>query len=166
MWMSRLNSEAQGRSFPEKWTENAVRSFDEFFTEHHPEQLKERTFHCWCYVYSNELLLTLSLSHIKNEISPLTLMLSMDLDESLLDSDQKIRSLLNGMTEFAGEFFQEQLITTERLEVEQEEDSIYYPEWQSYNYKKIDLHYKVTRENIELSFIADELLKANNRADQ
>ena len=97
-------------------------------------------------LYKSELLVIASLVDPNNETSlPTSYFVSMDLDEG-----QDHTKLLNTLVDSIGAFYDQYFAYDEWMD--------YQDMWKDEKFKDLDIFVKVTRENVELTIQADQLL--------
>lgn len=101
--------------------------------------------------YPDEVVISVSYIDTKNSsLTPVTYQASSDLT-SAVAAEKLMETLVDSIGMFFDSFFTQA----------SDQEDIYIPRWQEEKYKKIALYYRVTRENVALSFMADQLLKDN-----
>jgi hypothetical protein len=107
------------------------------------------TFEVHGFSYPDEVTMTASLVNIHDELlPPTTYHVSADLDDST-----KMDRLLDDLVDSMGVFFDNYFSTADWDEFQ--------TRWEEMKYKKLNLFYKITRENISVSLYADQLLGDN-----
>ena len=130
---------------PEDWKQEVTALLDDIYKKD-LEKLN-KTFIVHGTTYPNELCIGGSLLDRNDGLTaPIAYLMSADLDK---DSD--VKKLISALVDSVGAFFDEFFST--------EDWSDYQTRWEDTTFSKFTFFYKVSRENIALSIIGDELLK-------
>lgn len=157
--LARKAQQKPPKNFPADWLEEVTQIlktvyFDKFKND-------SRTFEIWGHLYDDELLLILSLADNYNPASiPTTLFLSVDIEPKV-----KMKPLLNKLLDASGTFF-DTYFKTNQSGNDNDEDDLYFANWDEAEIGKQPFFYKVTRENITQSMEADKLLKDSGFFDE
>ncbi len=141
---------AEGVSFPEQELENINRCLDEQFTQSYPISMENKTFQTYGQIFPDEILLITTLISDKNAASPISLFVSKAVSTEEIDDTQAAKKALESMVELVGIFFDEVLSTKDW--------SNFTLAWVEEDYKNSTFFLKSTRENIELTLQANQLL--------
>lgn len=139
-----------GVSFPEQELENINRCMEEQFTLLYPISLEDKAFQTYGHIFSNEILLIITLVDTKSGSLPITFFISKDMEIEQIDDSKKAKKTLDNMVELAGIFFDEVLSNIEW--------NNYILAWTEEDYKGQTYYIKTSRENIELTLQANQLL--------
>jgi len=142
--LSRKDQQSPGKAVPGQWCEK----LENVLKENYRNQIQSlgKKIEVYALTYENELFLAASLvESIDTSTSPVTLSLSIDLDEKSEPKDI-LDNLVNSMAIFFDEYFST-------------------PNWDDYStiwseatHEKQKFYYQVTRENIGLTIKANQLL--------
>ena len=146
--LSRKDHTEKGIPLPESWCKNLEETLKEVYED--KKQNSKKTFCVQGFTYPNEVLAAVSFFDSENDnMIPVTVILSADLSES-----EGSESLLKSIIDSFGVLFDEVF--------SQEDWNDYYADWRELKAKKKTLFYQITRENLKLTQIADELLKEDS----
>jgi hypothetical protein len=143
--LSRKGHEKATYSFPEVWTDGLMAAMQNLFEE----QLKEhnKQFAIFAEAYPDEVLLMASLLDTKDQFAaPVTLFISNDLSKK-----DDAEELLNSMVDTVGIVFNEYFSSPDEIE--------YFDDWNPIELKKLKAYYKINRENVGLTIMANKLLE-------
>jgi hypothetical protein len=143
--LSRKGHEKATYSFPEVWTDQLMTAMQNLFEE----QLKEhnKQFAIFAEAFPDEVLLMASLLDTKDQFAaPVTLFISHD-----LNIKEDAEEILNSMVDTIGIVFNEYFASPDDIE--------YFDDWNPIELKKFKAHYKINRENIGLTIMANKLLE-------
>lgn len=143
---SRKNQETEATLVPNQWLEDVLGLLHQTYKK----ERGQRFFEAYGEIYSNELVLIVSLLPEQIGEASLSLYLSTDLTQKDLPLEL-LKSMLDLSGNFLDDYFQD------------DQWSEWEPNWQKTQYKKRDYFYKVTRENISLTLEAERLLKEDNQ---
>lgn len=142
-----------GVSFPDQELEHINNCLDGQFSQLYPISLENKSFQTYGQIFSDEILLIVSLVCNKNTHSPISFFLSKSVDDDEIQEKKLAKKSLDAMIDLVGIFFDEVLSN---------------PEWDNYtldwieeDYKNAKYFVKTTRENIELTLQANHLLGAD-----
>lgn len=147
---SDTKSQFEGLDFPDNFTENLSHYFNEHFEQMYPHSMNKKSIQTYGKIFSDEILLIVTLTHDSEQLSPVSLFLSKELKSDWTNSPQKIKKIIDMMAEMAGIFFEEMLSTKNWND--------YNLQWYEEKYKNETYFVKTTRENIELTLNANDLL--------
>ena len=145
--LSRKEQTHKPNFFPKKWTVEVKNILDGLYKA----QCDSRNLYIEvCAIsYPNELVLSVSLLDKNNDLLiPVTYMASTDLEKSENPED-----LLNLLVDSIGFFFENFFISEGT-----EDESIYSSDWEPSKVKDKEFFYKITRENVGISIMADAIL--------
>ncbi len=114
----------------------------------------DKTFEVFALTYPSEVLLFISYLDTENIKSPVTLSLSVDLNEATSSTNSK--KLLDTLVNVAGEYFD--IYFTEQRNSEELWDGYVY-DWEEEERNKLTFFYKINRENVALAIEANKLLE-------
>lgn len=146
--LSRKNENSSGQSLPQEW----IQEIEDLLNSTYQEQIsvKNLKFKIIGKTYPNEIFLSVSLlEKTKTSILPINLMLSCDINTS-----DPLKNILDMMVDSIGAIFDKIL--------DSDDWNDYQVNWQKETVTNIDLYYKISREDIELSIQADEIIKNKN----
>lgn len=143
-------SKFDGIDFPDDTLEKVGLYFNDHFSEIYPHSMDKKSFHTYGKIFSDEILLIVSLAHDSEQLSPVSLFLSKEIKSEENHSEQKIKKTIDLMVEMAGIFFDEMLSTKDW--------NNYNLQWCEEEYKNEMYYAKTTRENIDATLKANELL--------
>lgn len=145
--LGRLKTSKKGQALPTDWLESLARLLNETYKKEC--KTSDRYFDVYGQIYPEELLLVISYLSEKDEsLSPISLFLTSDL--SKISTEQSVKETQKNYIEMAGLFFDEIFANDEWNEFE--------PVWQQVTHNNNNFHYKLSRENINLTLEADRLL--------
>jgi hypothetical protein len=150
---SRKNYEVdEGIDVPQEWKESVASLLNQNFGEHCESQNK--SFDIYGRIYQDELLVVISWSPNEDfSQAPTTLFLSGDLFKK-----EDAPKILDHLVDITGAFYDEFFSVENWNEYE--------PNWKETKHEGNEYYYKITRENIALSFEADKLLKEDTQKNQ
>ena len=150
--LARKKSSKEGKPLPSEWQESLSRLLNETYKK---ECQKEgRYFDVYGQIYSEELLLIVSwLSEKEQGIAPVTCFLSCEPDQ--MASEEKVKKTQADFIDLAGLFYDE---IFSKEDWDEDEVSMFEPNWQEVSHKNQNYFYKLSRENINLTLEADKLL--------
>ncbi|MBT3981428.1 MAG: hypothetical protein HOE90_08745 [Bacteriovoracaceae bacterium] len=144
--LARKTQEVGGTHLPAQWKDQVTQVLE--LTYETGLASKNSCFDVFGVSFDNEILVVLSvINKEKVEILPTTLFLSADME----DSEKNLQKTLAALTDASGVFFD--------AFFEQEHYDDYITNWAPEKFKELDFFYKISRENISLTLIANELLK-------
>jgi hypothetical protein len=142
--LARKDQDEQGLKLPIQFEEKVQKLLIENYKDQFDGSLY--TFEVHGFTYPNEVVMTSSLVNIQDEfLPPTTYHVSADLDPAT-----NMEKLLNDLVDSMGMFFDNFFQTADWDE--------YQARWEEMEYKKLNLFYKVTRENVSISLYADQML--------
>ena len=143
--LSRKRKEKATYSFPEVWTDQLTAALENLFEQELKEHLKE--FAIFAEAYPDEVTLIVSLLDKKDpNASPVTLFLSND-----LSAKDEPEALLNTMVDTVGIIFNQYFASPDEID--------FFDDWNIIEMKKLKGHYKLNRENVGLTLMANKLLE-------
>ena len=142
MIFSRKEREAIGANLPEKWVESVVELLN---TTYEAQLSQYQKFQVYGFTYTDEVFLGISLTSEKSEHLPVTYCISSDLTK-----EQNQEKVLKELVDSIGLFFDGYFEDTDSLE--------YQSRWELADLKKTSFYYKITREDLALSLVAEKLL--------
>lgn len=147
-FFSRLNENKAGTDLPKNWLENISLLINDTYPE--LSQL-EKSCQVWAELFDNELLIITSLRDIDTAAAPTTISISTDIEKN---SDKELKKILDKSVETIG------MIVESYLDNLAQADQVfeYNQEWEQEKKNKFSFYYKVTREDIELTLKANQLL--------
>lgn len=146
----RIRGTQVGVSFPAQELEHINNCFDNQFSQLYPISLEEKSFQTYGQIFSDEILLIVTLVSEKNAGSPISFFLSKDIQEEELNDQKLAKKSLDSMIDLVGVFFDEVLSTADW--------NNYTLAWVEESYKGTTYFIKTTRENIELTLQANSIL--------
>lgn len=145
--LGRLKTSKTGNALPSDWSESLSRLLNETYKSECKKN--NRYFDVYGQVYPEELLLTVSYLHETDPgQAPITIFLTCDPDQ--IATPDKVKKTQGDYLELAGLFFDEIFANSEWKEFE--------PTWQEVTHNNQNYHYKITRENVNLTLEANRLL--------
>lgn len=147
MVLARKSTSRTGKNVPQDWSEGlAVLLNDTYKTQCKADG---RYFDVYGQIFQDELLVIVSyLSEKDQSIAPIACFLSCE--PTQMDTEKKVKDTQSDFMDLAGLFFDEIFASDDWSEFE--------PLWQEVKYKNETYHYKLTRENINLTLEANRLL--------
>lgn len=147
--LSRKEQTLRANFFPKKWTAEVKNLLEGLYK---PQcDVRDLYIEVYAFTYPNEILLAVSLLDKLNEATiPVTYMASADLAEK-----ENPEETLNLLVDSIGFFFENYFALDEN---EDFDDTIYSADWEESKVKNKQFHYKISRENIGLTLMADALL--------
>lgn len=147
--LARKDHDSAEKKLPPEWTDEIKELLETIYAaqlEKHQKKIEIMGFS-----YSDEILLAISVLDKNNgdEFTPLTYLASSDLDQKL-----KPQKVLNSMVDSIGLFF-DALFNCEEIIISEHITNI----WEEVKIKSQVFYYKITRENIKLTIMANELLE-------
>ncbi len=151
---SRKNNNTNLKQLPQEWQSSFVAVLEEAYKK----ELKalNASFFVFGQVFKEELLLIASFMYNDITKSPITVLISSDLNEN--QNEKTIKSLFNSIVDLSGSIFDEIL--------GQSDWSDYSTFWDSTVQNKSKLYYKITRENMLLTVQADTLLNDDQKGNE
>ena len=145
---TRKSKTSTAKNFPAEWIEGFSRLLNNTYKSDCTKN--KRYFDVFGQIHPEELLVVVSyLSEVDESLTPVTLFLSCDTQH--MSSEEKVKETQKNYIELAGLFFDEILNKgDEAIDFE--------PTWQEVTHNKETYFYKLTRENINLTLRANELL--------
>ena len=159
--LARKESSIDGRPIPLEVKER----LDLVLNDAYAEELakSEKIIDIYGFIFPEELLLSFTLLDIQGRcFLPVTFLLSCDLDNEQSDFEKLIPILLNT----TGIFFDQAMNWNDDDNYQDGQDSPFLDLWTEEVFKEQKIFYKVTRENIALTLMADEILKTENTSWQ
>ena len=145
---SRKNPEAKSTNFPQDWLDEAIGIFEEVYGEQCAQY--DKAFRVFGSLYPDEISLAVSIVSMNNiAMTPATYICSCDLKEG-----QNPKKVLKQMVD-STEFFLEDYFRAPN------DFENYQHDWDKTKIKNFEFHYKVSRENIDLTLEADRLLNSD-----
>lgn len=142
--LSRKEQNRSGNPLPETWREKVTNLLNSVYAKRSQEQNK--TFKVFGFSYPDELFIAASLIHPDNNAEiPVTYVASCDISEKT-----DYRNIADTLIDSIGIFFDSYFATVEWND--------YNSNWMETKHKEQTFYYKITRENIELTIKADEIL--------
>jgi hypothetical protein len=142
---SRTNDIETGTALPKEWLEDCQGLLESVYKNQCKKQ--NRYFEVYGEIYKNELVFITSILNKDNiNAIPITVSLSISINEK---TDNKI--ILNSMVDASG-------MILDTIFNDTNTDDIYITNWSELKFKKHELYYKITRENILLTIEANKLL--------
>lgn len=147
--LSRKEQVLRGNFFPKKWTAEVKNLLEGLYK---PQcDIRGLFIEVYAITYPDEILLAVSLLDKEDDaLIPVTYMASADLAEKENPEDT-----LNLLVDSIGFFFENYFGVDGDAD---QDESIYSSDWEESKVKNKDFHYKITRENIGLTLMADALL--------
>jgi len=149
MYFRRFEEE-QGSAFPEKWQNKINSSFEDYFKG----KLKRSnfSFQSHGFLHADEVITVITYQKHQSASSPISLIISQDLKQKDLEA-KKLDKIKDTLLDISGIIFQDIFRSLES------DEDVYLNHWASYEYKKQDYFYKITRENPDLTIEANKLLE-------
>jgi hypothetical protein len=143
--LARKDQDQEGKALSEEWNTKVLGLLNSVYEAQCKQ--REKAFYVYGEFYPNELVVAVSLVDQNDQISiPITYLISID-----IKTNDKVEQLLGNLVDSVGIFFDTFFAESEWND--------YQAKWQEADFKKLKFHYKVTRENIELTLAANKLLK-------
>jgi hypothetical protein len=155
--VSKNSPTSHGVSFPEQELENINRCFEEQFSQLYPISMEDKTFQTYGHIFADEILLIVTLISDKNAKSPVSIFISKEVSNQLTEDENSAKKAIETMVELAGIFFDDVL--------SHKDWNNYTHAWAEEDYKNSTYFIKTTRENIELTLQANQLLGDDFDAD-
>ena len=144
--ISRKSQDLPPTQLPKSWREKVESLLTSIYES--SLDLQSQAFEVHGLTYPDEIILTASLINTKDELkAPVTFQISADLEQGI-KPEKTFDILIDAIGIFFDKFFNET----------NTEQSQYISRWQEDQFRKQKIFYRVTRENITLSLMADELL--------
>jgi len=152
----RLETDSKPVQFSKEWGEDFKSALLKIYGEQCIDD--DKTFAVFGFLYPQEMVMIISYLGTEENTIPLTLFLSADVESN---KENKARDkIINDLFDSAGVVFDHCFSTFKQNENNPDfEFDEYVYDWQEFSYKKFTFHYMLTRENVELSLMANELLK-------
>ncbi len=142
--LSRKEQNSQAIALPEEWTKKVCDLLNEVYASNCKKE--EKTFEVYGSTYPNEFLFIATLVDMADErASSVSYFISVDLEEKT-DSEK----MLNDLVDSIGAFFDIYFATKDWDD--------YQAEWLEAEFKGHRFYYRISRENIALHLMADNLL--------
>lgn len=145
MFLGRSESEEGLSNLPNEWIENVVKVLNEAYSD--TLEKENRFFDVYGQMNAEEVVLVISYIHHTDQLeSPISLFISHDIGKS----SKETKKILSNLIDLTGEIFDH---------IFSEDDwQDYTPNWTENKFRDDLFFYKTTRENISLSFQADQIL--------
>lgn len=143
--LSRKSEERSPKTFPETWSKRITDVLHEVYQD--KLQSSNRHFEALGLSYPKEFVLAISLVDDLGHAVPITYLASCD----LLDQ-QNPKKIVDKLVDSAGIFFDEYF--------QADDWSEYMVNWEKTTYRGVEFFYKVTREDVKATIMADSLLKS------
>ncbi len=149
---SRLTSTDQlGTPLDSDWQEQVVNLLNDVYLKEREQFLKN--FKVFGYHYESEVVFLASFMNENSpQEAPITCALSAELKKQ--ERDQFLKIIVDGFGMLFDDIFY-------KLQNGQSDTDIYFNDWRPIKIKENEVFYKVTRENVELSIQASELISQN-----
>lgn len=142
--LSRKEQSTQALALPEQWTKKVCDLLNEVYESHCKQEGK--VFEVYGSTYPDEFLFITTLVNPEDDkITPVSYFISKDLDEST-----KPEKMLDDLVDSIGAFYDVYFSTNDW--------SDYQAEWLEAEFKGHKFFYKISRENVGLHIMADNLL--------
>ncbi|ATH08841.1 hypothetical protein BIY24_13055 [Halobacteriovorax marinus] len=142
--LSRKEQNSQAIALPKEWTEKVCNLLNDVYGSHCKQM--DKRFEVYGSTYPNEFVLIATLADTADErAASVSYFISVDLEEST-----KPEKMLNDLVDSIGAFFDIYFAT--------EDWDDYQAEWLEAEFKGHRFFYKISRENIALHIMADNLL--------
>ena len=148
---SRLDHEIKAVLFPKDWSEGLKQILLNIYGEKCIKD--EKSFEVYGFSYPNEVLMIVSYIGLDKFVTPITLFLSADLDQST-NTDE----ILNDMFDSVGTFFDSYFAQAENALENDEIWDEYILDWEETKFNNQTFFCKITRENVGLTIEANLLL--------
>lgn len=156
--LSRKEQTLRANFFPQKWTAEVKNLLEGLYKAQC--DVRDLYIEVYALTYPDELLLSVSLLDKENEATiPVTYMASADLAEKENPEDT-----LNLLVDSIGFFFENFFALDENSE--QDFEDLYSADWEKSKVKNKEFFYKITRENVGLTLMADALLDGGSATKQ
>lgn len=143
--LSRKLREQKGSEIPPVWVKNAIELLNENFAND-KKQRAQYEFQIFGEIYDDEIILAVSWIHSENNnVIPTTFHSSCD-----INTNSKPEKVLDILLEATANFFDTFFAQDHFLD--------YSTKFESESFKNTEVFYKITRENIGLSYLADKIL--------
>ncbi|MCO4792131.1 MAG: hypothetical protein KC493_00360 [Bacteriovoracaceae bacterium] len=147
--LSRKEHQEKPNHLPDEWKKKVTELLISIYGDKFDQSNFE--FHIFGMTYPSEMLLTVSLVNTKDEsAAPVTYHVSADLDEKT-KADKTIAQLVDSIGIFFDNYFDDP------------EWNDFFSKWEETTFKGSKLFYKITRENIGLTILADQILDSDNK---
>lgn len=138
------------RDIPTQWIEACVNLLNNAY--HKQLEENNRFFDVHGKIHDKEIIVAISyVHHDDHGIAPITLTISHDLETD----DKKLKDCLDNLVHLASHIFDDIFQTTDW--------NGYNTNWTENTYKSNTFFYKITRENLSLTIMANELLKDSGK---
>ncbi|MFZ4712326.1 MAG: hypothetical protein ACOYL6_01325 [Bacteriovoracaceae bacterium] len=145
--LARKEQTTMGTQFPKEWQEEVTNLLKSTYLQDFKDD--PRTFSVFGFTFPDEILIIVSFADDHSaDSSPITLFISVDTDEST-----KIKPLLSKLIDASGVFF-DQVLTEKNYD----DPDLYAANWQDGENNGQGFFFKVSRENVKLTFEATKLL--------
>lgn len=146
--LSRKDHQENAIHLPDEWKTKVVELLLSIYGEKFDREQYEFQVHGMS--YPTEVILTVSLVDKKDaNTAPVTYHVSADLDKGI-----KVDKLLDKLVDSIGIFFDQYF--------EDSEWNDFFNKWEETEFKGDKIYYKITRENIGLSLLADQILEGKD----
>ncbi|MCK5073700.1 MAG: hypothetical protein KAQ98_09760 [Bacteriovoracaceae bacterium] len=146
--LSRKEQKGPGNSLPEEWKKEVEKLLEVTYQE--KCNILKKKFEVYGFSYPNEILIAASfLDSTDQGKSPMTVLVSSDLKDG-----QNHKKLLNTLVDAIGIFFDNYFSTPDWSEWQMA--------WQKESIKEVTFHYKITRENVSLTIMANKILNGDD----
>lgn len=145
--LARKEQNVLGKELPKEWLEEVTSLLKSVYLENFKND--PRTFEVFGFTYPDELLVIFSfVDNHKNTISPVSLFVSIDINEK-----SKLKKIKDKLIDTTGVFFDEFF-----QNMNSDEESVYQSHWSEGEHDGFQFFYKVSRENIRQTMEATKLL--------
>jgi hypothetical protein len=145
--LARKEQTTMGTEFPQDWREEVTNLLKSTYLQNFKDD--PRTFSVYAFSFPDEILLIVSFADDHGgDSSPITLFISVDIDEKT-----KVKPLLSKLIDASGVFFDQVF-----ADASHEDPDFYQANWQEGENNTLKFFFKVSRENIKLTFEATKLL--------
>lgn len=146
--LSRKEQQRPGTQMPDQWRNEVQELLSDLYRDNFDSEIK--VFEVYGLTYPDEVMISVSFTDKNNPSSvPVTYQVSADLNEEV-GPEKLIKTLVDSVGIFFDDFF---------TQGQSDSGIEYIARWQEANFKGLDIYYKVSRENIGLTLMANELLK-------
>jgi len=144
----RVESDSKALVIPSEWTNKFKQTLLKIYGD---KCLKDdKTFEIYAFTYPEEVLLIVSYLGLDQNVLPVTLSLSAD-----LNGNENPEKTLDILCDSVGIFYDHYFAVSENSDEIFDEYSV---DWEKEEIKNIEVHFKVTRENVGLTLAANQLL--------
>ena len=145
----RKYEEVMGIAFPKEWSQSVSLSFGEYFKD--KLDFRYASIQSYGFHHIDEFVIIISYVSEEELKSPVSIFISKDLEEKEKSSEREFKKAKDAVLDIAGIMLND--LCENIFDVD------YTLRWTEYDFRKQKYHYKITRENIDLTIKTEEILR-------